>query len=56
MKPKVTQESIENFNTVWEYCSCTKDEAKYEKQKIMSNFDEMNLSYGLMAEGIRGKV
>ena len=50
---KPPQESIDAFNLVWEYSECTKEEAKYEKQKILANFDEMDLSYKLMADRIR---
>ena len=50
---KPSQSSIDNFNLVWEYAECTKEEAKYEKQKILLNFDELDLSYRLMAERIR---
>lgn len=47
------QESIDNFNLVWEYAGCTKEEAKYEKQRILQNFDEADLCYRLMADRIR---
>jgi len=50
---KPPQSSIDNYNLVWEYCECTVEEAKYEKQKIMANFDELDLSYRLMANRIR---
>ena len=50
---KPSQSSIDAFNLVWEYAECTKEEAKYEKQKILLNFDELDLSYKLMAERIR---
>ena len=50
---KPPQSSIDAFNLVWEYAECTKEEAKYEKQKILLNFDELDLSYRLMAERIR---
>lgn len=47
------QSSIDNFNVVWEYVGCSIDEVKYERNKIMLNFDEMDQSYRLMAEKIR---
>lgn len=50
---KPQQSSIDNFNLVWEYAECTKEEAKYEKKRILENFDEMDLSYKLMAYRIR---
>ena len=50
---KPQQESIDAFNLVWEYAECTKEEAKYEKNKILMNFDELDLSYKLMAYRIR---
>ena len=50
------QSSIDNFNTVWSYCECTKDEAKHEREKILANFDELDLSYLLMAERIRKEM
>jgi len=54
MKPfKPSQSSIDNYNLVWSYAECTVEEAKYEKQKIMANFDELDLSYRLMANRIR---
>jgi hypothetical protein len=48
------QSSIDNYNLVWEYAECTKEEAKHERQKILDNFDELDLSYKLMADRIRG--
>jgi len=48
-----TQSTIDNANLVWEYCECTVEEAKHEKQKIMANFYELDLSYKLMANMIR---
>jgi len=53
---KPPQSSIENYNLVWSYCECTKEEAKHEKQKILINFEELDLSYELMAERIRNEV
>lgn len=53
---KPPQSSIENYNLVWSYCECTKEEAKHEKQKILINFEELDLSYKLMAERIRNEV
>lgn len=53
---KPTQESINNYNLVWNYCECTKEEAKYEKQKILMNFEELDLSYKIMAERIRNEI
>ena len=50
------QSSIDNANTVWSYCECTKEEAKHEKEKILTNFDELDLSYRLMAERIRKEM
>lgn len=50
---KPPQSSIDNFNLVWEYAECTKDEAKYEKKRILENFDEMDRHYKLMADRIR---
>lgn len=47
------QSSIDNFNLVWEYAECTKEEAKYEKQRILENFHEMDKHYKLMADRIR---
>lgn len=49
------QESIDNFNLVWEYAECTKEEAQYEKQRILQNFDEADMCYRLMAEMIRAE-
>lgn len=53
---KPPQSSIDNYNLVWSYCECTKEEAKHEKKKILTNFDELDLSYKLMAEGILEKI
>lgn len=50
------QSSINNFNTVWSYCECTKDEAKHEREKILANFKDLDLSYRLMAERIRKEM
>ena len=50
------QSSIDNFNTVWSYCECTKDEAKHEREKILADFYELDLSYKLMAERIRKEM
>jgi hypothetical protein len=50
---KPTQDSIDNFNLVWQYAECSKEEAKYEKNKILCSFDEMDLSYKIMADNIR---
>lgn len=53
---KPSQKSIDNYNSVWEYCECTKEEARHEKEKILRNFDELDESYRLMAEGIKNVV
>ena len=50
---KPPKESIENFNLVWNYAGCTKEESKHEKEKILSNFNELDLSYRFMADRIR---
>lgn len=50
---KPPQSSIDNYNLVWHFCECSKDEAKHEKQKILANFDELDESYRLMANKIR---
>ncbi len=50
---KPPQSSIDNYNLVWEYAECSKDEAKHEKQKILANFDELDETYRLMADKIR---
>lgn len=47
------QSSIDNYNLVWEHAGCNKEEVKHERNKILSNFDEMDLSYRLMANAIR---
>lgn len=49
------QASIDNFNLVWEYAGCTKEEARYEKQRILRDFDEADLCYRLMANRIRAE-
>lgn len=53
---KPPKSSIDNYNLVWSYCECTKEEAKYEKQKILMNFEEVDFSYKLMAEKIRNET
>lgn len=53
---KPQQSSIDNYNLVWSYCECTKEEAKYEKNKILANFEEIDLSYRLMAERIKEEM
>lgn len=53
---KPPQSSIDNYNLVWHYCDCTKEEARHEKNKILTNFDEIDLSYRLMAEEIRNNL
>lgn len=53
---KPPQSSIDNYNLVWSYCECTKEEAKHEKEKILANFEELDLSYRLMADGIRKEM
>lgn len=50
------QASIDNFNLVWEYAGCTKEEAQYEKRRILQNFDEADLCYRLMADRIRAEL
>lgn len=51
---KPPQSSIDNYNCVWEYYGCTREEAKHEKQKILNNFNELDLSYKIIADWIRG--
>ena len=50
------QSSIDNFNLVWGYAKCDKEEIKHERNKILQNFDELDLSYKLMAEGIKNEM
>lgn len=50
---KPPQSSIDAYNLVWSYAECTKEEAKHEKDKMLANFEELDLSYRLMAENIR---
>ena len=50
---KPPQSTIDNANLVWAYAECSKEESKHEKQKILNNFDELDLSYRLMADRIR---
>lgn len=47
------EESIDNINLVWDYAKCDIEERKHERKKILANFEEIDLSYRLMAENIR---
>lgn len=51
---KPPQSSIDNYNLVWEYYGVSKEEAKHEKQKILNNFNELDKSYAIIADWVRG--
>jgi len=44
---KPPQSSINNYNLVWSYCECTKEEANRERTKILANFDELDTSINI---------
>lgn len=51
MKP--SKQFIENFNLVMNHYECTKEEATYEKQRVLSNFPDAERCYDSLAEDIR---
>lgn len=51
---KIPQQFIDDFNTVMNYAECTKEEAAFEKKRVMKNFDDAARCYSVLAAGIRG--
>lgn len=49
------QSSIDNFNLVWQHYGVEKDEAQYEKQRIMLNFMVADTCYRIIADEIRSQ-
>lgn len=49
------QSSIDNFNLVWQHYGVDKQEAQYEKQRIMLNFADADNCYRIIADEIRSK-
>lgn len=54
MKLRVDQRFVDDFNLCLEYYGCDKEEAQYEKQRCLENYEEAAKCYSVIAAGIRG--
>ena len=53
MSVKPHPDFIENFNLVMNHYQVDKEEAKYEKARVMKNMDDAERCYSVIAAGIR---
>lgn len=50
---KPSKQFIDNFNLVMNHYECTKEEAAFEKQRVLSNFSDAERCYSALAEEIK---